>query len=211
VCEVLRTYGALDEWEATDFGELVAELAGDNELWLALVMIELADRDELLPEQLAAILATTLDERMRPNAYIGYQTSDTVLEVVDELQARADTLTSSQYTAGVDFPVTIEAGVCSIVEAWAGGEEWGALVANTSLDQGDIYRILRRSLELLRSITSVPYVSRGVQRRAAAGVRAMNRYPLSDNSLMGVGADPDESPASPTATQQPPAAAADGA
>ena len=51
------------------------------ELWLALVMIELADRDELLPEQLAAILATTLDERMRPNAYIGYQTSDTVLEV----------------------------------------------------------------------------------------------------------------------------------
>ena len=68
--------------------------------------------------------------------------------------------------------------------------------------------VLRRSLELLRSITSVPYVSKGVQRRAAAGVRAMNRYPLSDNSLMGVGADPDESPASPKATQLPPAAGA---
>ena len=35
---VLQKFGALsEEWEATEFGDLVTELGGDNELWLALV------------------------------------------------------------------------------------------------------------------------------------------------------------------------------
>ena len=86
----------------------------------------------------------------------------------------------------VNFPVTIEPGVCSLVEAWAAGEQWGALLANTSLDGGDIFRILRRTIELLRSVAAVPYVSRTVQRRASEALRAMNRYPLADNALMGL-------------------------
>ena len=39
---VLHQFGALEDWEASAFGELVAELGGDNELWLALVMLERA-------------------------------------------------------------------------------------------------------------------------------------------------------------------------
>ena len=42
VCDVLRTYGALDGYAATELGELVGALSGDNELWLALVLIEAA-------------------------------------------------------------------------------------------------------------------------------------------------------------------------
>ena len=41
------------------------ELGGDNELWLALVMLELADKRTLQPQELAAILGATLDERVR--------------------------------------------------------------------------------------------------------------------------------------------------
>lgn len=67
VGEVLRECGALDGWNATELGELVSELAGDNELWLALVMIEVAEISSLRPHQLAAVLASTLDERMRPS------------------------------------------------------------------------------------------------------------------------------------------------
>ena len=45
VGEVLRQYGALDGasedgWATTDFGKLVASLSGENELWLAIVLME---------------------------------------------------------------------------------------------------------------------------------------------------------------------------
>ena len=48
---------------------------------------------------------------------------------------------------------------------------------------GDIYRMLRRTIELLRSVAAVPYVSATVKRRAAAALAAMNRYPVADNTL----------------------------
>jgi len=190
VCEVLRQYGALEEWVASDLGELVAEVAGENELWLALVMLELADKESLRPEQLAAVLAATLDERMRPNAYVAYAPSNEVLDTLDELQARADVLADAQFAAGLAFPIGLEGGACSLVEAWASGESWERLVANTSLDGGDLYRILRRTTELLRSVSAVPYVSDGVQRRAAIALRAMSRSPISDS--LGVQATPDD-------------------
>jgi hypothetical protein len=49
-----------------------------------------------------------------------------------------------------------------------------------------VFRILRRTIELLRSVAAVPYVSEQVQASAAAALRAMNRYPLTDNALMGL-------------------------
>ena len=79
-----------------------------------------------------------------------------------------------------------EASACALVEAWANGEEWAHLLSNTSLDAGDIFRILRRTIELLRSVSQVPYVSSEVKVRAAEALRAMNRYPLADNVLMGL-------------------------
>ena len=87
----------------------------------------------------------------------------------------------------VNFAVNIELSACPIVEAWAGGEEWGALLANTSLDGGDIFRIMRRTTELLPSVSAVPYVPPAVKALAASALRNMNRYPLADNALMGLG------------------------
>ena len=54
------------------------------------------------------------------------------------------------------------------------------------LSQGDIFRILKRTIELLRSVAAVPYVSEEVKGCAAAALRAMDRYPLADNVLMGL-------------------------
>ena len=55
---------------------------------------------------------------------------------------------------------------------------WGELVGQTSLDGGDIFRILRRTTDLLRQVALVPYVSETVQTRARDAYRAMSRYPL---------------------------------
>ena len=41
-------------------------------------------------------------------------------------------------------------------------------------------------------VSLVPYVSENVARRAALALRAMDRYPLADNALMGVGETEDE-------------------
>ena len=52
----------------------------------------------------------------------------------------------------VDQPVRLDGTLCGLVEGWANGCDWSELVASTSLDQGDLCRILRRAMEMLRQI-----------------------------------------------------------
>lgn len=46
----------------------------------------------------------------------------------------------------------LDGKLCGLVEGWANGCDWSELVASTSLDQGDLCRILRRAMEMLRQI-----------------------------------------------------------
>ena len=115
--------------------------------------------------------------------------SDEVLDAVDELEVRAEDLELLQDERGLAFKIALEPGLVGLVEAWASGVEWRRLMGGTSLDPGDVYRILRRTLELLRQVSLVPYVSEGVARRAREALRAMDRYPLADNAILGAAAD----------------------
>ena len=197
VCEVLRDYGALDGWNATEFGALVGELAGNNELWLALVLVEVAATPQLDVAQLAAVLAATLGERARPDAYLDFSPSEGVLDAIASLSARADELHEAQARRGLGFSISLEVGTCGLVEAWARGVEWAELMAGTSLDAGDVYRLLRRTAELLRQVSLVPYASAAATSRARRALEAMDRYPIHDGALMAIGepgndADDDE-------------------
>ena len=155
-------------------------------------MVEMGDKAELTPPQLAALLSSTLDERMRPNSYVAFDLSPEVLDAVEGLAARADELSLLQLERGLTFGVGLEAGCCGLVEAWASGLEWRALMGGTSLDPGDVFRILRRTIELLRQVSLVPYVSDAVAQRARQALRAMDRYPLADNAAMGAAVDGDD-------------------
>ena len=59
-------------------------------------------------------------------------------------------------------------------------------MAGTSLDAGDIFRLLKRTVELLRQVALVPYASGSATERAREALLAMDRYPIADGALMAV-------------------------
>ena len=81
----------------------------------------------------------------------------------------------------VECPVRLDGTLCGIVETWARGAEWRETCETTSLDQGDICRLVRRSMEMLRQIPLLPGVPNTVKDRAREGVELMNRMPVSDD------------------------------
>ena len=106
--------------------------------------------------------------------------------MVETLGGRAEALERVQMERGVDFSVGIEPGSVGLVEAWAEGTSWPQLMAGTSLDAGDIFRLLKRTVELLRQVALVPYASGGATERAREALLAMDRYPIADGALMAV-------------------------
>jgi superfamily II RNA helicase len=61
-------------------------------------------------------------------------------------------LQSEQMQAGVDFPLYLSIDAAGLVESWVNGTSWRDLCKETSLDQGDVCRMFRRTVEVLREI-----------------------------------------------------------
>ena len=80
----------------------------------------------------------------------------------------------------VQIPVWLEGDLISLVEQWALEVDWPDLCDNTSLDEGDIVRFLRRTLDFLSQIPHVPYLSEELRSTARQAAYLINRFPVNE-------------------------------
>jgi DSHCT (NUC185) domain len=111
-----------------------------------------------------------------------YGASEAVISCIEELIPLAGELQEAQMIDGVDLPVRLDASLGGLVESWALGCEWSELCQSTSLDQGDVCRLLRRTMEVLRQVTLLPTLPKLVRDRARRAVDMMDRFPVSDDA-----------------------------
>ncbi|MEB3160386.1 MAG: helicase-related protein, partial [Synechocystis sp.] len=78
----------------------------------------------------------------------------------------------------IDIPLLLEVDFMGLVEQWALGMEWETLCQQTSLDEGDLVRLFRRTVDLLWQIPQIPHLSPRLKRNARLAVSQMKRFPL---------------------------------
>jgi superfamily II RNA helicase len=52
------------------------------------------------------------------------------------------------------------------------------VIGNTSLDEGDVVRILRRTVDLLAQVPYCEAISEQLRTKARAALKAINRFPV---------------------------------
>ncbi|MGA0022147.1 MAG: helicase-related protein, partial [Vulcanococcus sp.] len=193
--EILRHFGCLageEGLEPTEIGRTVAALRGDNELWLGLALMS-GHLDELEPGDLAAVLEAISTEVNRPDLWSGFPPPPAAEEALHDLRGIRRELQRQQEQAAVVMPVWFEPELMGLVEAWAKGVSWNDLIANTSLDEGDVVRIMRRTVDLLAQIPYCEAISEQLRSNARAALKAINRFPVCeplDLLAGGAGANP---------------------
>jgi superfamily II RNA helicase len=169
-----------DRLVPTELGQACAAIRGDNELWLGLSLMS-AEFDELDPHHLAAACAALVTEVSRPDSWTHYSLSPEVLAPLDNLQkGLRRRLFQVQYRHEAAIPIWLERDIVTLVEQWALGVEWLELVSHTSLDEGDVVRILRRTLDFLSQIPHVPHVSDSLRRNACRAMQLIDRFPVNE-------------------------------
>lgn len=58
----------------------------------------------------------------------------------------------TDYDAVFQIPVEMDTQFAGLVEAWASGVTWKELMTDTGMDEGDVARLLRRSIDLLAQV-----------------------------------------------------------
>ena len=189
--EVLQEFGALQEHQPTTLGEAAAVIRGENELWLALVLTS-GRLDFLPPHHLAPVITALISEPPRFDTWVGYQPSPEVLDVLglakiddtafynpeEEITEIRRKLNQAQKRREVTMPVFLQPDVIGLSEAWCLGVTWDDLCSSTTLDEGDIVRILRRTVDILWQIPQVPGISIQLSDTSRDAFNKMKRFPI---------------------------------
>ena len=178
--DILQAFDCLDDLAPTVMGQAAAAIRGDNELWLGLALMS-GELDDLAPQQLAAACTALVTEVSRPDSWTRYDLSGEVEEALMGLRSIRRRLFQLQRKHQVVLPVWLEYEMAGLVEQWALGVEWLELCNNTSLDEGDVVRILRRTLDFLSQIPHVPHVSNELKNNARRAIQLIDRFPVNES------------------------------
>jgi superfamily II RNA helicase len=74
----------------------------------------------------------------------------------------------------------MEYGITGLIEQWALGTDWTVLGSNTSLDEGDIVRILRRTLDFLSQLPHVPHLPDTLRANTYRAIQLIDRFPVNE-------------------------------
>ncbi|ARV61538.1 DEAD/DEAH box helicase [Nostocales cyanobacterium HT-58-2] len=177
--EILQYFKGLDNLVPTRLGQIAAAIRGENELWLGLSLAS-GELDNLDPQHLAAAIAALVTETQRPDSMVRFDLSNEVTEALSRLRGSRRKMFQLQRRYNVALPIWLEFELIALVEQWALGIEWAELCENTSLDEGDVVRILRRTLDLLSQIPHVPHLSESLQRNAYRAMQLIDRFPINE-------------------------------
>jgi superfamily II RNA helicase len=83
--------------------------------------------------------------------------------VYEELEQASWDLKTAQTECSVEFPVHLSREAGGMVEQWVNGVSWRELCRDTSLDQGDLCRMLRRTVEVLRQVRMIDIETRYIE------------------------------------------------
>jgi superfamily II RNA helicase len=178
--EVLQEVSGLAEVKPTQLGEAAAAIRGDNELWLAMALLS-GYLDPLDPHHLAAVICALVSETPRSDSWTNYEPAEEVLMTLSGLRTPRRNLFQVQRRHQVLIPVWMEYELIGIIEQWALGVAWPDLCLQTSLDEGDIVRMLRRTLDLLSQIPYVPHAAEELKGNAKRAMQLIDRFPVNES------------------------------
>ncbi|MGL5804763.1 MAG: DEAD/DEAH box helicase, partial [Xenococcaceae cyanobacterium] len=171
-------------------GQAAATIRSDNELWLALALMS-GELDSLEPQHLAAALCALITETPRSDSWCEYPPPEEVLEALGIKKRKSEKgmqtsvlreirphLFQTQHRYGLSMPIWREYELVGLSEQWALGVEWNELCQNTNLDEGDLVRMLRRTIDVLWQIPQIPNISMVLERNARSAIAAMKRFPI---------------------------------
>ncbi|KAG2449071.1 hypothetical protein HYH02_005820 [Chlamydomonas schloesseri] len=166
-------------------GLLARNIQGGNELWLAMALSHPA-LHALTGPQLAALLGALISPEVlsKPTAvWAAYPVSPAVEAAVEALEEQRQLLVELQADAGLtrwNDALLVDLRFAGLVEAWASGATWAQVMEDSNMDDGDMARLLIRTIDLLKQLQHNAHLLPELKDAAAEALRGMDRKPVAE-------------------------------
>jgi len=178
--QVAEITGHLKDNYPTEKGLMTACARTENEIFF----IELIKRglfSDLSHSELAAVLCAVVTEDVRSEQqYPKFRISKKVRKTLHESHELMRWLYRIQQDNNVYIPMYLNNDYSALVENWVLGEEWTSIIEGLEANEGDLVRIFKRTMDLLRQLTNINGVPPELVKTAGMAVDCINRDPISE-------------------------------
>ncbi|MGH7254581.1 MAG: hypothetical protein ACREI3_02280, partial [Nitrospirales bacterium] len=172
--EVLQQFGYLTaSYHLTDDGDWARLILIDHSFLIS-ELIRAEAFTGIEPQHMAGILASISHDDDRPGSFP--RMSSSLVSAFGQVRKLAESL------APYEDPPLLRADVAALTERWVGDPSltWIGLCRTTTMAEGDIYRLLARTLEYLSQVHSLRATHPALAETASQAMKALRRSVLEE-------------------------------
>lgn len=178
IVDLLKEKKYLDaKHSPTELGKICASIRSDNS-FLITEVLQMDIFDKLNPGEFAATLSSLIIDENRGRDAIFVHASPKVFDAFKEIQGIGRKVLQSQRSHKIDKPVEINTHLAPIIEEWSRGVAWDDLMKNTNLDDGDILKGLRRTIDITKQLIKAPNLNPKIYQLAKKAIELLEREPV---------------------------------
>lgn len=178
ICRVLTKLYYLKDNVPSEKGLMATSLRGENIILLAEVLLR-CDFSKLTPEEFAGCASALALDDVRPRTFSKVRPSISTSDALHSMEKTRRNLVRVQRDHGLEISTNTTTVLAGLIEFWCNPDViWEDMLKQTNMDEGDIIRACRRTMDLLRHIKNAPYIDKDLNKLAGAAFDLMDKAPV---------------------------------
>lgn len=174
---VLTKLGYLENDFPTEKGLLCSTIRAENELYIAEMLLS-GILDDLTPAQLSAVICAVITEDLRGDVFPSQPLSHSTRKALNQLKNVRKKIAVVQRDYDIDTEMYINSYYSPLIEMWVEGMSWEELTGMTQSSEGDVVRVFKRTIDILRQIANAQYINPQLNETAKDAIKAILKEPI---------------------------------
>lgn len=175
--QVLMDFGYLKDDYPTEKGVMASQIRAENELFISEIILSHV-LENLTPGELASVVCAITTEDLRADIYPQIPISQAVRKTLNQMKNIKRNLDKSQKDNGIETPMYINSYYSALIEMWVNGAEWDTIIGQVEMGEGDVVRIFKRTVDLLRQFCVISNSPEALVFTAREAIKGILREPI---------------------------------
>lgn len=175
--DILEKMGYIQNGYPTDAGVTCSMIRAENELFLSEIVLK-GVLEELQPYELASVICALVTEDLRSDVYPNQPISKNTRKALNKIKEIRKKIAILQRDYDISTEMYINSFYSPLIEQWIMDTPWEDIAKQVDSSEGDIVRIFKRTVDVLRQLTILPNISEELKQNAKNAITAILKEPV---------------------------------
>ncbi|MCD7879807.1 MAG: hypothetical protein LUG16_07740, partial [Candidatus Gastranaerophilales bacterium] len=175
--QILERTGYIKNGVPTDSGITCSMVRAENELFLSEILLK-GILNELAPYELASVICALVTEDLRSDIHPNQPISKNTRKALNKIKDIRKKIAVLQRDYDIDTQMYVNSFYSPLIEQWILGTPWEDITKQADSSEGDIVRIFKRTIDVLRQITILPNLSEELKDNARQAMESILKEPV---------------------------------